>query len=48
LTLEEYEQIHENKLSPTESLLDSKNEFVLVEVKSNPESQGERRYVYNE
>ena len=48
LSLEEYEEIHENKRSPTQSILDSKKEFVLVEVKSSPETIGERRYVFNE
>lgn len=48
LSLEQYEQIHENKLSPEESILSSKREFVLVDVKTNPESKGERRYIFNE
>ena len=48
LSLEQYELIHENKLSPEESILTTKREFVLVHVKTNPESKGERRYIYNE
>ena len=48
LSLEEYEEIHENKRSLDQSILDSKKEFVLVEVKSSPETIGERRYVFNE
>lgn len=48
LSLEQYENIHENKLSPEESILSTKREFVLVDVKTSPESKGERRYVYNE
>ena len=48
LSLEEYEEIHENKRTPDQSILDSKKEFVLVEIKSSPETQGERRYVFNE
>ena len=48
LSLEEYEEIHENKRSPNQSILDGKKEFVLVEIKSSPETQGERRYVFNE
>ena len=48
LSLEQYEQIHENKLSPEEAILTTKKEFVLVDVKTNPESKGERRYIYNE
>ena len=48
LTLEEYEEIHENKLTPEESMLNPKREFVLVDVKTDAESRGERRYVFNE
>jgi hydroxymethylglutaryl-CoA synthase len=48
LTLNEYETIHENKLGPEESLLNSKHEFILVNVNTTPESRGERLYVYNE
>ena len=47
LSLEEYEQLHENKLKPEQSLLNAKKEFVLeyVEGKSS-ESRGERRYSF--
>ena len=48
LTIEEYEQIHENKRTPEESILSTKEEFVLIDVKTNPESKGERRYIFNE
>lgn len=48
LSLDQYEKIHENKLSPEESILSTSKEFVLVDVKTNPESKGERRYVFNE
>ena len=48
LSLEEYEEIHENKRSPDQSILDGKKEFVLVEIKSSPETRGERKYVFNE
>ena len=48
LTLEEYENLHENKLSPEESMLKGQKEFVLVDVKTETESRGERRYVFNE
>ena len=48
LSLDQYEKIHENKLSPEESILSTKREFVLVDVKTSPESKGERRYVYTE
>ncbi len=48
LSFEEYEQIHENKRPLNESILDTKKEFVLTEIKTNPESIGERRYIFNE
>ena len=48
LTWEEYEELHENKLSPDESMVDTKREFVLVDVKTETESKGERRYIFNE
>jgi hydroxymethylglutaryl-CoA synthase len=48
LTWEEYEELHENRLSPEESMLKSKKEFTLVHVKTETESRGERRYIYNE
>ena len=47
LTWEEYEELHENKLSPEESMVNSKKEFVLVDVQTEKENRGERRYVYN-
>ena len=49
LSLEEYEQLHENKLKPEQSLLNAKKEFVLeyVELKSS-ESRGERRYSFTD
>ena len=48
LSLEEYEEIHENKRGPNENLLDSKKEFVLVDIESSPEIKGQRKYVYKE
>jgi len=48
LTWDEYEELHENKLSPEESMLQSKKEFVLVDVQTKTETRGERRYVFNE
>jgi hydroxymethylglutaryl-CoA synthase len=48
LTLDEYENLHENKLTPENSMLHSKKEFSLVHVKTDTESRGERRYVFNE
>jgi len=48
LSLEEYEEIHENKRDLTESILEGKEEFILVDVKTIPESKGERKYRFNE
>ena len=48
LTWNEYEQLHENKLSPEESMVHSKKEFVLVSVQTEIETRGERRYIFNE
>lgn len=47
LSLEEYEEIHENKRGPKQNILESKKEFVLVDVENSPDNRGERRYVYN-
>lgn len=48
LTLEEYEMLHENKMTPSEPLVDTKDEFILVSVDTGTESRGERRYTFNE
>jgi hydroxymethylglutaryl-CoA synthase len=48
ISLEEYEEIHENKRGPAENILDSKKEFVLVEVANNPELRGQRKYVFKD
>lgn len=48
ISLEEYEQIHENKRTPSENLLDSKKEFVLVGIENNPQMRGQRKYVFKE
>jgi len=48
LSLEEYEEIHENKRSRTDNILEGKEEFVLVDIKTIPESKGERKYRFNE
>ena len=48
LTWSEYEDLHENKLTPEESKMHLKKEFVLVDVKTETESRGERRYVFTE
>ena len=46
LTWSEYEELHENKLTPEQSKVHTKKEFVLVDVKTDVESRGERRYVF--
>ena len=48
LSLEEYEELHENKLSHDTPMLTTRHEFVLVNVKTTPDSKGERRYIFNE
>lgn len=48
LSLEEYEEIHENKRGPNENLLDSKKEFVLMGIENNKEVKGHRTYIYKE
>ncbi len=47
LTLDEYERIHENMLTPEQSLLHPRKEFILVGVKTDDESRGERKYAFN-
>jgi hydroxymethylglutaryl-CoA synthase len=48
ISLEEYEEIHENKRGPNENLIDSKKEFVLVGVANTPELRGQRTYVFKD
>ncbi len=48
LSWDEYVKLHENKLSIDESVVNTKKEFVLIDVKTETESRGERRYVFNE
>ncbi len=48
LSLEEYEDLHENRRSPEQSVLNTNHEFVLIDVKTAPDSRGERRYRFNE
>jgi len=48
LTWNEYEKLHENKLTIAESVVDTKKEFVLIDVKTEAASIGERRYIFNE
>ncbi|MSS86537.1 MAG: 3-hydroxy-3-methylglutaryl-CoA synthase, partial [Nitrosopumilus sp.] len=47
-TWSEYEELHENRLSPEESKVHTKKEFVLVDIKTDKESRGERRYVFTQ
>jgi len=48
LTWNEYEKLHENKLTPEQSKVHTKKEFGLVDVKTDVESRGERRYIFTE
>ncbi|RNJ77776.1 MAG: hydroxymethylglutaryl-CoA synthase family protein [Nitrosopumilus sp. B06] len=48
LTWDEYEKLHENELTPEQSMVHARKEFILVDVKTDIETKGERRYVYNE
>lgn len=48
LSLEEYEEIHENKRNVDENILDSKKEFILINVKTKNENHGKRTYKFNE
>jgi len=48
LTWDEYVLLHENKLGTDEAMINARKEFVLVDVKTDAESRGERRYMYNE
>jgi len=47
-SLEEYEKLHESKLTTNQAFLEPKKEFLLAEIETKPESRGQRRYVYNE
>jgi hydroxymethylglutaryl-CoA synthase len=48
ISLEEYEQIHESKLSLDENILEGKKEFVLINVGNSPGSDGQRQYAFME
>jgi len=48
LTWDEYEKLHENKVTIDDSIVNTKKEFILVDVKTETESKGERRYIFNE
>ena len=46
LTLEEYEDLHENKRGPEKNIRSANKEFILTQVKTSPESRGERHYTF--
>ncbi|MDA7991331.1 MAG: 3-hydroxy-3-methylglutaryl-CoA synthase, partial [Gammaproteobacteria bacterium] len=48
LTWGEYEKLHENVLDPSEATGPQGTGFVLVDVKTESESRGERRYAFIE
>ena len=48
LTLEEYEDLHENKRGPEKNIRLANKEFILTQVKTSPESRGERYYAFVE
>ena len=49
LSLEQYEELHENKRTPDQSILSGKKEFILVHEESiSSDKRGERRYSFVE
>lgn len=46
LSLEEYEDLHENKRKPENNIHPANKEFILVDVKTSTESRGERQYTF--
>jgi hydroxymethylglutaryl-CoA synthase len=46
LSLEEYEELHENKRAPDDNIRSANKEFILVDVNTSPESKGERHYAF--
>jgi len=46
LSLDEYEELHENKRTYEENIRSANKEFVIVEVKTSAESKGERHYAF--
>lgn len=46
LSLDEYEELHENKRTYEENIRSANKEFVIVEVKTSTESKGERHYAF--
>ncbi len=47
LSLQEYEDLHENRRTPEQAVLETSGEFVLVDVQTAPDSRGERRYRFS-
>jgi hydroxymethylglutaryl-CoA synthase len=46
LSLEEYEELHENKRDPDDTIRSANKEFVLVDVKTSAKSKWERHYTF--
>jgi len=46
LSLDEYEDLHENKRTYDENIRSANKEFVIVDVKTSAESKGERHYAF--
>jgi len=46
LSLDEYEELHENKRTYEENIRSANKEFVIVDVKTSAESKGERLYAF--
>jgi len=46
LSLDEYEELHENKRTFEENIRSANKEFVIVDVKTSAESKGERHYAF--
>jgi len=46
LSLDEYEELHENKRTYEEYIRSANKEFVIVDVKTSTESKGERHYAF--
>ena len=46
LSLEEYEELHENKRDADDTIRSANKEFILVDVNSSAKSKGERHYTF--
>jgi len=46
LSLDEYEELHENKRTYEENIRSANKEFIIVDVKTSAESRGERHYAF--